>query len=286
MSDIAIPIALAGPGTQPVEVDGAELDILQMPSGMQTYAAPSLPEPEQVQGLGPALALLRRLQAHMQRHRVDQPPVQIDLVGLDAANRNLLDQVLGEGEVSVVISGSVQVRIQESVLAGLWRVRGYAPGGALISDSVEVGAIPRLVTTATFEDAADRVEMPPQGVAEDVRNAPPVLAEINGKVAASSAEAEPHVINLTLLPQTEQDLAFLDERLGQGCVSILSRGYGNCRINSTATRHVWWVRYFNSQDRNILNSLEITSVPKVACAAQEDIQDSAERLREILDIYR
>jgi hydrogenase-1 operon protein HyaF len=94
------------------------------------------------------------------------------------------------------------------------------------------------------------------------------------------------MINLTLLPQTEQDLAFLEERLGAGRVTILSRGYGNCRITSTATRNVWWVRYFNSQDRNILNSLEITTVPQVACAAQDDIGDSAERLGEILEIYR
>jgi hydrogenase-1 operon protein HyaF len=112
-----------------------------------------------------------------------------------------------------------------------------------------------------------------------------LLAEINDKVAGSVEGAQAHVINLTLLPQTEQDLACLERQLGQGSVSILSRGYGNCRISSTATRNVWWVRYYNSQDRNILNSLEITGVPGVACAAQEDIRDSAERLQEILDLY-
>jgi hydrogenase-1 operon protein HyaF len=94
------------------------------------------------------------------------------------------------------------------------------------------------------------------------------------------------VINLTLLPQTEQDLAFLDRLLGAGSVTILSRGYGNCRITSTATRYVWWVQYFNSQDANILNTLEVTDVPAVACAAPEDIADSALRLGEILEVYR
>ena len=69
-------------------------------------------------------------------------------------------------------------------------------------------------------------------------------------------------------------------------LSILSRGYGNCRISSTGTRHVWWVQYFNSQDRTILNSLEITAVPSVACAAPEDITDSAQRLEEIMEFYR
>jgi hypothetical protein len=42
------------------------------------------------------------------------------------------------------------------------------------------------------------------------------------------------------------------------------------------------VRYFNSDDRPIMNTLEVTDVPVAALAAQEDILDSAERLAEIL----
>ncbi|MFD2838738.1 hydrogenase expression/formation C-terminal domain-containing protein [Azotobacter vinelandii] len=41
------------------------------------------------------------------------------------------------------------------------------------------------------------------------------------------------------------------------------------------------MQYFNSSDRLILDTLEVTGIPQVACAAQEDIDDSAERLREI-----
>ena len=98
--------------------------------------------------------------------------------------------------------------------------------------------------------------------------------------------SEPHVINLTLLPVSDDDMQFLTESLGGGPVVILSRGYGNCRITSTSTRYTWWVQYFNSQDTLILNSIEISEVPEVACAAREDIQDSASRLAEILDVYR
>ena len=82
-----------------------------------------------------------------------------------------------------------------------------------------------------------------------------------------------------------QDLAFLSDSLGIGPIVILSRGYGNCRISSTGTRNVWWVQYYNSQETLILNTLEISKVPEVACASQEDIEDSAERLDEILSIY-
>ncbi len=47
MAEIKIPIAAAGPGSQPAEADGSEPEILQTPSGMDTFVAPLLPEPEQ-----------------------------------------------------------------------------------------------------------------------------------------------------------------------------------------------------------------------------------------------
>jgi hydrogenase-1 operon protein HyaF len=102
---------------------------------------------------------------------------------------------------------------------------------------------------------------------EGVFNAPSLIAEINAHIPGTPSRAEPHVINLSLLPHTEGDLAFLEEALGPGDLIILSRGYGNCRIRSTGTRHCWWVRYFNSQDTLILNSIEISPLPTVAQAA-------------------
>ena len=281
---IAIPIVPMGPGSQPDEADGVELDILQLPSGMSTYAAPPLPEPEQVEDLTQAKHCLNELLGLLQGYRNSWTASQLDLIDLDGADLELIDQVLGEGEVSLVFAGDRRVRIQESVLAGVWRIRIDDAEGRRLQDLVEVAPIPRLIRESTFESASERVGMEARYIPQGVLNAPPLLAEINDKLALPGGE--PHVINLTLLPQTEQDLAFLGERLGRGPVTILSRGYGNCRITSTATRHVWWVQYFNSQDRNILNSLEITPVPEVACAAPEDIRDSAERLAEILELYR
>ncbi len=282
MQEIAIPI-VTGPGTQPAEVDGAELDILQLPSGMDTYESPVLPEPEDVTGLDAAKQCLARLQEALNKGE-GADPVALD--GLDDANRQLIDQVLGEGEVSIRFEGRVRARMQESVLAGVWRVRVVGDNEAVLSDTIEVGAVPRLLREQAFVDAFDGVDGEIDELPEGVLNAPSLLTEINDKVATFDASEDAHVVNLTLLPQTEQDLAFLDERLGEGPVTILSRGYGNCRITSTATNHVWWVQYFNSQDRNILNTLEVTTVPTVACAAPEDISDSASRLSEILEVYR
>ena len=42
MNDIKIPVSLIGAGTQPPEADGANLDILQLPDGMQTFSMPEI----------------------------------------------------------------------------------------------------------------------------------------------------------------------------------------------------------------------------------------------------
>ena len=54
-------------------------------------------------------------------------------------------------------------------------------------------------------------------------------------------------------------------------------------ITATGMARVWWVQFFNSQDALILNTIEVTEVPSVARAAAEDIEDSRERLTEVLE---
>jgi hydrogenase-1 operon protein HyaF len=114
-----------------------------------------------------------------------------------------------------------------------------------------------------------------------LQNSPAVLVELADRIDGYQPGDEPHTVNLTLLPLTEGDVMLLGQRLGVGPVTILSRGYGNCRIGSTALRNVWWIKYFNSRDQLILNTIEVVDVP-----AAEDIADSAERLDEILALYR
>lgn len=278
--------ALSGPGSQPAEVDGAELDILQLPSGMDTYEQPILPEPEDVTHLDAAIRRLEYLLARMDTWQPGEPNIELSVSDLDPANRDLVDQVLGEGEVSILFGGDGHIRIQEGVLCGVWRIQHMNSAGQVTQDHIEVGPIPSLVQHTTFAKAQARVDESIENVGDGVINSPPLLAEINEVLEDFTPGDMTHTINLTLLPQTEQDLMFLDQRLGLGNTTILSRGYGNCRITSTNTRNVWWVRYFNSQDKNILNSLEICTTPDSASAAPEDIADSTIRLREILEIYQ
>jgi hydrogenase-1 operon protein HyaF len=116
-------------------------------------------------------------------------------------------------------------------------------------------------------------------------NALPILAELESRCELYRRERTPHTINLTLLPLSDADVAFLDGRLGRGPVAMLSRAYGRCQIISTQVADVWWVRYYNAMSTLILNTLEVVDVPQVACAAPEDLTDSRERLEEILAPY-
>ncbi len=290
MSDINSPFSnpltgpLTGPGSQPLDDDGGVLEYMQMPSGMMTFEAPDLPEPEDADGLSSGLAALEKLLELLSTYQSAPPLRRVELTHLDPANMELVNQVLGEGEVSVIAGSNIQA--QESVLAGIWRVRRSAEGQRPAEDYVEVSPFPEAVLSHAFNTAQDVVTVPETASGPNVFNAPPLVSEINDHVAKSDVADGPHVLNLSLLPHTEDDLKLLSEAMGTGSVTILSRGYGNCRISSTGTKNTWWVQFYNSQDTLILNTIEIVKVPEVACAASEDIADSASRLEEILEVYR
>ncbi len=271
-----------GPGSQPGDEDGAQLDYMQMPSGMMTFSAADLPEPEDIEGLNQGKALLDEVLQLLNSYDGDRPGNLIELGELDEANLKLIDQVLGEGEVAIVAGDSIQA--QEAVLAGVWRVRVTGTDGRLQRDLIEVASFPDTALTTAFQDAQPEIRIP-ESFGPNIFNTPALLAEINDNIPKVAEGRAPHAINLSLLPHTEEDLGCLNDLLGRGGMTILSRGYGNCRITSTATLNVWWVQFYNSQDTLILNSIEVTSLPEVAKAASEDIADSAERLSEILEVY-
>jgi len=283
MKKLGIPVVVE-PGSQPMDEDGVVLDYMSMPKEVWTYAMPTVPEPEEVEGLDAGVGILEAILEKLSAWQAGDAPAVIPLDGLDDDDRAIVDQVLGDGEVSVIYEGAVRAVSQESVLAGVWRVQYLDADDRVERDVIEVAEIPSLVSEAVFGDAKSEVEFDADNIPAGVGNAAPILTELADKLAAGSDE--PHVVNLTLLPCTDEDIAFLMTTLGGGPTVILSRGYGNCRITSTAVRNIWWVQYFNSQDTLILNSIEVSRVPAVACAAAEDIADSKARLEEILEVYR
>jgi hydrogenase-1 operon protein HyaF len=207
-------------------------------------------------------------------------------MGLPEADLKLINQVLGEGEVSAVVrqQGDVhrELRIQESVFAGVWRVISLM-NGEVVTDAIELGHVPETLKDAARNDVEPVVPRWQGALPPNVQNAPTVLSEIEDQWRVWRVGQPAHVVNLTLLPMSVEDIGFLDHHLGTGRVLILSRGYGNCRITNTWRPHTWRVVYYNSSDSVILNTVEISELPEVAQAAKEDLEDSHERLKEVLE---
>ncbi len=281
-NDFIIPGAV-GPGSQPAGPEGEMLDYMEMPREMATFDLPVAPEPEDILGMEAGKARLNDLVAALTSYQVGAPARVLELGELPPEDLGLVNQILGEGEVSMVAGASIQV--QEAVFAGVWRVLHFDKGGKVARDTIEVAAWPDAVRDQVFAGAAQTAALAEDPLPPSVFNAPSLLSEIADRGRAHRPGDPAHSINLSLLPHTQEDLQYLTAKLGVGGTIILSRGYGNCRVSSTRTRNVWWVQYYNAQDTIILNSIEIVDVPEVVCAAQEDFEDSAERLAEIMSLY-
>lgn len=279
MNPFPIPVVSIGPGSQVEEV---ELNYMTMPQGMQTYTSPILPEPEDIVNLKDAHRVLHGILAALEVAASGAQAEPINLSALDADNLKLVNQVLGEGEVSARVEGESSIRIQEAIFAGVWRTI-ISEGGRVVADQIDIGPVPQVLITAARNGARDvaAIEVPSQ-FPPAVMNAPSIIAELNEQILTWRTGMLAHVVNLTLLPLSTEDVAFLEDRLVGGCVLILSRGYGNCRIISTLVPNCWRVVYYNSSDTILLNTVEIIDIPEVACAAREDLKDSCERLAEVL----
>jgi len=261
-----------GPGSQPL--DDEILNTLDVQSDVLTFRPPltELDSPPEV--VAAALDFLRELLGALRATPFSAlQPVRFSLLHFDSAVRDEINQLLGTGEVSV--QTGIDLRAQETAFTGIWRICGAG------IDDVEASAFPtalrHVALARTFPSVAAAV--PPS----DLMNAPALYHEIRALSAQWNAGRAAHVINLSLLPATPDDLAWLDEQLGRISFSILSRGFGNCRITATALPYVWWVQYFNNMEKLILNSVEIVDVPAVALAAVEDYEETTIRLAEWIE---
>jgi len=277
------PVRVVGPGTQPLRDEGDRLRYMAMPAEMARYVAPVMPEPEDVEHMDGAREAMTWLRDALAGYRPGAEPVLADLAALGEECRELVNQILGEGEVSIVCNGDVRARVQESVLAGVWRTLFVDENERVICDLLEVAEVPSVVGFAS--ECGASVDAGGDGVGPELANALPILVELQSRTEQYAAGGAAHSINLSLLPLSEPELEFLDARLGRGPIDILSRAYGRCQVISTRTPGVWWVRYYNSMGTLILNTLEVVDVPSVVRAAPEDLADSAGRLREILEPY-
>ncbi|MEH7827808.1 hydrogenase expression/formation protein [Gemmobacter denitrificans] len=276
VSPFTLPPSGFGPGSQP-DPDG-ELQYLPMPSGMRIYE-PHIPTADDPAALAEALALLAELAAAADMVAQGAAPADFDLSPLSAAARRIVADAMGQGEVSMKLRGTPAIMVQESVFAGVWMLLGAG------IDRVEVAPVPAIAISRAHlphRPATGRQTPWRAGLA----NAPAIITELEDKSASQRPGDLAHVVNLSLLPHSPEDLDWLAEALGEGAVTILSRGYGNCRITATALPRVWKVQFFNSMDTLILDTFEVTEMPEVALAAPEDLADSAIRIRDVIEAIR
>ncbi len=270
------PIPVVGERPFPAEED-EPIEYLARPGAMSVFRMPERPAPLAPEDERAAIAAIDALLDAMRQHRFgnsDYPRLNLD--GLTAGCVQAINETLGEGEVSARVG--IEWVVQETAFAGVWRVRSLAADGSPLGDTLEACAIPDVVRMGARGNTHLAIPEEPPGL----MNAPALIREIAARAAAFHERGETHVMNLSLLPVTPQDLAYLDTALGRRGVSLLSRGYGNCRVTATALDGVWWVQYFNSGDTLLLNTLEIVGIPDAVLAAPEDFADSIERLAECL----
>jgi hypothetical protein len=153
-----IPVRVIGPGSQPG--DGDAITYMDMPNDMSRFVAPIMPEPEDVLRMDGAREAMDWLRAALDNC---EPGGELaDLSSLDEKSRDVVNQILGEGEVSIVCDGTVRSRTQESVLAGVWRTFFFDDDDRVVCDLLEVAEVPRVVGFAA--DSAGTVDAGAEGV--------------------------------------------------------------------------------------------------------------------------
>jgi hydrogenase-1 operon protein HyaF len=280
MKPFPIPVRMLGPGSQPPEDE--PLQYLQMDREVETFSMPDVPRSADAAHMAGARDLLAGFHAALVAAPADASPLaELDLAALAAGPLSMVNQMLGEGEVAIRIRGTRDVDIQETIFAGVWRVQEHGTPGLIARDRLVACPVPQVVIDAAREAA--RPQLADVSVGPGAMNSPALMQEIRARCARRKPGTPAHVVNLSLLPLTPEDQRVLGDALPPGAVTIVSRGFGACRVSSTATRDVWRVQYFNSMQTLILNTIEVVDVPEVALAAPEDLADSTERLGELVD---
>ena len=282
MKEFPIPVRATdgalGPVSQP---DDDSFSYMPFPLEAPAFSMPQVPEDADAASVAAARRLLARFVEQMD----DGATPRVELSALPAGVLRVLNESLGEGEVSVRIAtrngDGAEVRIQETVFAGVWRELHLRTDGSVEHDWLHACPVPPVALERAQRAAT--THLAPFELPRGAMNSPALLTEIREQVLHFRAGQPTHVINLSLLPLTPEDQVVLEQAAPVGPVAILSRGFGNCRITSTTLRNLWRVQYFNSMQTLILNTLEVVEVPEVAMAAADDLADSRERLRELLD---
>ena len=149
---ISIPINLLGPGSQP---ERSVANTIGVPDIVDTFRQPYTPEVANKATAEKCRQFFIDLYEEMRLWNMDSGDAgpAFAMNSYDKDTLALINQMLGEGEVAIRISipneTFDEIRIQESIFVGVWRVCYYRDGQQ-IADQLEVSAIPSCVAEAAY----------------------------------------------------------------------------------------------------------------------------------------
>lgn len=109
-------------------------------------------------------------------------------------------------------------------------------------------------------------------------NVEPLLHEIRHALDRLSRGGDGSIIDLQSMPLAPGEEKRIEEALGQGEVSITIDALGPSTVQETAYPGVWLVTHRNTENAVVARLVEITKIPALVMAQDEDIRAGLARL--------
>jgi len=111
---------------------------------------------------GMAQAVLHELAGHLQQLIEAAKTEVIDITSLpmSSSDKQQLETLLGKGEVDITLNTIGESRIFETAYSGIWWIRHYTAEHKLISELIEICAVPQIIKThpADMQQALARLQ--------------------------------------------------------------------------------------------------------------------------------
>ena len=105
-----------------------------------------------------------------------------------------------------------------------------------------------------------------------------LLHEVKASLAQLVDSGKETIINLRAMPFGPNDLALLDNFLGEGEVSATLKLSGQSQITETKFSGVWRIRHFGQGHNIMVDEIAITQIPPIMCSQIEDVAMAASNL--------
>jgi hydrogenase-1 operon protein HyaF len=113
-----------------------------------------------------------------------------------------------------------------------------------------------------------------------------VLAELIGMLERVAVGGDAAAIDLRSLPMSPEDRIELQATLGQGEVQATLSAGGISTLRETGVSGVWWVEHRDRQGELVAELIEVTAIPQILEASNEEMAAGASALRVRLSMNR